>query len=135
MKALSLIVLLGILPCCQKTGIANQTDASSLEQTQTPEDEAYAKEFVEKAKKSQGLLLPRIAPVIKDKQAAIAVAESILFNVYGEEQIKMQRPYRVCKAEQYWVLSGKLPEGMKGGVFEIALDEKDGKVIGLTHGK
>jgi hypothetical protein len=133
MKALSLIVLLGILLSCQKNGNPHQTDVSV--QTQTTEDEAYAKAFVEKAKESQGLLLPRIAPVIKDNQAAVAVAESILFSVYGEEQIKKQRPYRVCKVEQYWVVSGTLPEMMLGGVFEIALDEKDGRVVGLTHGK
>jgi hypothetical protein len=31
--------------------------------------------------------------------------------------------------------TGTLPEETSGGVFEIALDAKDARVIGLSHGK
>jgi len=72
---------------------------------------------------------------IKDKQAAVAVAEAILFKVYGEENIRRQKPYGVYKTDHYWVITGTLPEGTSGGVFEIALDANDARVIGLTHGK
>jgi hypothetical protein len=135
MRILLLILLIGILTCCQKTNDTKQAAEVVPTDLQTSEDEAYAKNFVEKAKNSEGLLLPRIGSLIKDRQAAVAVAEAILFKVYGEENISKQKPYRVYKTDHYWVITGTLPEGTLGGVFEIALDVNDARVIGLTHGK
>lgn len=94
-----------------------------------------AREFLLRSQENQGILLPRVAPLIKDKQTAINIAEAILFSVYGKANILKQRPYQVYQIEQYWVLSGTLAEGKHGGVFEIALDGKDARVVGLTHGK
>lgn len=135
MRILLLILLTGVLFCCQKTDDTKQVAEVVLMDLQTSEDEAYAKGFVEKAKNSKGLLLPRIGSLIKDEQAAVAVAEAILFKVYGEENIRRQRPYGVYKTDHYWVITGTLAEGTLGGVFEIALDANDARVIGLTHGK
>lgn len=129
------MLLVGMLVACQQTNDIKLTDETASEVVQTQSEEAYAKEFIEKANKSQGLLLPKIAPLIKDKKTAIAVAEAILFKVYGEENIKGQRPYGVYKIDHYWVLTGILPEEYVGGVFEIAIDPNDARVIGLTHGK
>ncbi|QHT70405.1 hypothetical protein GXP67_28995 [Rhodocytophaga rosea] len=103
--------------------------------SQISEDSTYAKEFIKRSLETKGLLLAGMKPIIKDKQAAIAVAEAILFPIYGEENILKQRPYQVYKTELYWVITGTLPEGYKGGVFEIAIDATDARVIGLTHGK
>lgn len=73
--------------------------------------------------------------LIKNSSTAIAVAEPILFNIFGKDQILTERPYEVYLIDGYWYLAGTIPKGWKGGSFEIILNAKDGKVIRLTHYK
>ena len=73
--------------------------------------------------------------LIKDKETAIAIAETILFNIYGKKNIKRQRPYECYLIDGYWYVSGTLAKGGVGGVFEIIISSKDGGVIKLMHGK
>ena len=73
--------------------------------------------------------------VISDKETAIAVAEQILFKIYGKDQILSEKPYNVGFVDSYWILSGTLPKGWVGGTFYIVLSSKDGRVIKLIHGK
>jgi hypothetical protein len=85
-----------------------------------------------KEKKNQ-LALPK--RVINDKKTAIAVAESILFKIYGKEQIISERPYEVYLINGYWILNGTIPEGSVGGGFIIVLYSKDSRIIRLSHYK
>jgi len=73
--------------------------------------------------------------LIKDKVTAIAVAEPILFKIYGKKNIIDERPYECYLIDGYWYISGTLPKGWKGGVFEIIISSKDGRTIKLIHGK
>ncbi|MES2485170.1 MAG: YbbC/YhhH family protein [Bacteroidota bacterium] len=73
--------------------------------------------------------------IIKDSVTAIAVAEPILFGIYGENNITKQRPYEVYLIDTYWLITGTLPKGMKGGTFLIIIDATNSKVILITHGK
>jgi hypothetical protein len=73
--------------------------------------------------------------LITDKTTAIAVAEPILFKIYGKKNIIDERPYECYLINGYWYISGTLPKNRKGGVFEIIINSKDGKVIKLIHGK
>ena len=73
--------------------------------------------------------------LIKNKKTAIAVAEPILFDIYGKKEIVAERPYECYLIDGYWYISGTLPKDWLGGVFEIIINSKDGKVIKLTHGK
>lgn len=73
--------------------------------------------------------------VIPDSATAVAVAEPILFKVYGKEEILGEKPYKVDSVDGYWVLTGTLPKGYVGGTFVIIMAGKDGRVIKLTHYK
>jgi NTF2 fold immunity protein len=73
--------------------------------------------------------------LIKDKETAIAVAEPILFKIYGKKNITDQKPYECYLLDVYWYICGTLPKGWRGGVFEIIISSKDGKIIKLIHGK
>jgi len=73
--------------------------------------------------------------LIKDKETAIAVAEPILFKIYGKKNIIDEKPYECYLIDGYWYMSGTLRKGWKGGVFEIIISSKDGRVIKLIHGK
>lgn len=73
--------------------------------------------------------------IIKDSLTAIAVAEPILFGIYGESNITKQRPYEIYHIDNYWVISGTLAKGRKGGTFLIIINDRNSQVIKITHGK
>lgn len=73
--------------------------------------------------------------LIAKKETAIAIAEPILFSVYGKDAILGEKPYEAYLIDNYWVIMGTLPEGMKGGTFMIILDATNAKVLRITHGK
>jgi hypothetical protein len=73
--------------------------------------------------------------LIKNKDTAIKIAESILFDIYGKENILKQQPYESYLIENHWVISGTLQKGYVGGTFLIIMDALNGKVIKITHGK
>ena len=73
--------------------------------------------------------------LISDKKTAIDFAETVLFKVYGKENITKQRPYEVYDIENYWVISGTLPKEYLGGTFLIIIDSRDYRIVRITHGK
>lgn len=73
--------------------------------------------------------------IIKDSITAIAVAEPILFDIYGKDNITRQKPYEVYLIETYWILTGTLPKGWDGGTFLIIIDARDSRVLRIMHGK
>jgi len=105
--------------------------AQQLTKTQLAEARAIIKSALTDRTHKQVL----VDTVIKDKETAIAVAEPILFKIYGKDNILSEKPYRVNLVDGYWILGGSLPEGYKGGTFLIILSAKDGRVIKLIHTK
>jgi hypothetical protein len=95
----------------------------------------YAKSELNKALSSNSERQILVDKVITDKETAIKISETILFKIYGKENIISQRPYEINKFDEYWVLNGTLPENMKGGTFLIILNSTNGEIIKLTHGK
>jgi hypothetical protein len=73
--------------------------------------------------------------LITDKETAIAMAEPLLFKIYGKEEIKSERPYEIYLIDGYWYISGTLPKGYKGGTFIIIINSINGEVIKLIHEK
>ena len=75
------------------------------------------------------------AKPIPDTRSAVNIAEKILFKVYGNEEIKKQRPYNVVFQTNYWIINGTMSKTEIGGVFLIILNSKDGKILKLIHGE
>ena len=50
--------------------------------------------------------------LITDKETAIAMAEPLLFKIYGKEKIESERPYEIYLIDGYWYISGTLPKGL-----------------------
>ncbi len=95
----------------------------------------HAKQELKKClldKNSKQLLVDTL---ISNGSTAIKVAESILFGIYGEDNIVRQRPYETYLIKNYWVITGTLPKGWAGGTFLIIINSINGQVIKLTHGK
>lgn len=72
---------------------------------------------------------------INDEVSAISVAEPILFSSYGKENILKQRPYKIGKVQNYWVIYGSHPKPQIAGVFEIIINSKTGRIVKVTHGE
>lgn len=87
------------------------------------------------SKKAQHNVIDYKKLIIKDSVTAIKIAEPILFDIYGKENIEQQKPYESYLLENYWVISGTLPEDYKGGTFLIIIDARNSQVIKITHGK
>lgn len=85
--------------------------------------------------KSQQNVIDNKTVIIKDSLTAINIAEPLLFNIYGKDNITKQRPYEIYFIDNYWLITGTLPSGWKGGTFLIIIDSRDSKVIRITHGK
>lgn len=73
--------------------------------------------------------------IIKDSITAIAVAEPILFDIYGKDNITRQKPYEVYLIDNYWVIKGTLPKSYAGGTFLIIIDARDSRVLKIIHEK
>ena len=99
--------------------------------------EKYAKEVLEETLKNNRVhnVIDNKTPIIKNDSTAIKVAESILFEIYGENNIIKQKPYRIYKIENYYVISGTLPKNYVGGTFLIIINSLNSEIIRITHGK
>ena len=75
------------------------------------------------------------AGFIPTDEVAIKVAEAVLFNIYGKEQIESQKPYLVTDLGNEWIISGSIPPNRIGGTFLIRISKKDGKITLVTHSK
>jgi len=87
------------------------------------------------SKKPQHNVVNNKTIIIKDSVTAIKIAEPILFNIYGKQNIEKQKPYEIYLLENYWVISGTLPENYLGGTFLIIIDARNSQIIKITHGK
>lgn len=73
--------------------------------------------------------------LIKDNQTAIKIAEPILFNIYGEDEITHQKPYEVNLIYNHYVINGTLMWGEQGGTFLVIIDARNAKVLKISHSK
>ncbi|SRR5579884_423335 len=73
--------------------------------------------------------------VIPDKKTAVRIAEAVLFPIYGEKNIKEQRPYQVKLRDGKWIIDGTHPpHGFSGGSFHIVILQRDARVVEIGHG-
>lgn len=95
----------------------------------------YAKSELKEALSNKREKQILVDTVITDKETAIIVAETILFKIYGKDNITKQRPYEINQIDNYWVLNGTLPKNMLGGTFIIIINSTNGQIVKLSHGK
>ena len=120
-----------LFSCSEKTS----NSKNELSQTQIfieNKDSEYAKEELENAKINNEFSPTKVIP---DSKTAVEIAESILFPIYGKDNIIKQRPYDVNFTDGYYIINGTFQKSEIGGTFIIIINSKDGKVIKLTHGE
>ena len=123
----------------QSSKINDTLTVSGVDDLQTPQDHyIMGKEFAKH--QLDELFIGKGQPftwdtLIKSPSIAVAIAEPILFDLFGKSQILQEKPYEVYLINGYWYISGTIPKGSKGGGFEIIFSAKDGKIIRVTHYK
>lgn len=66
---------------------------------------------------------------------AVRIAEAVAESLYGQAEIRQQRPYAVTDTPQQWIVRGTRPDRAIGGVFEIVINKRDGAILFVMHGK
>ena len=91
--------------------------------------EKYAKSELEKTlnPKNEHNVIDNKSLIITNKETAVKIAETILFEIYGKKNIENQKPYEIYKFENFYVILGTLPKNSVGGTFIIIIDGTNSK--------
>ncbi|GIM51401.1 hypothetical protein CAPN004_04310 [Capnocytophaga cynodegmi] len=98
----------------------------------------YAKSVLKEVlteNKTHNLLSRDEFQIISDEKILLEVIEPILLKHYPKSVIEDQKPYEIHDFEQYFVVNGTLPMGIRGGTFEIIVRKKDAKILKLSHSR
>ncbi|MFI2744152.1 NTF2 fold immunity protein [Zhouia sp. PK063] len=116
-------------------GLLISKNIHAQESEKNGEDHEYAEQLLKYALKNKSERTKMNFKLIPKKQNAINYAEIILFELYGKKNIESEKPYQIYLIKDYWIITGTLRKGAKGGVFELVFDSWNGKVLILEHGK
>ncbi len=72
---------------------------------------------------------------VPDEASAVKLAEKVLMSTYGRKQIESERPFTARLNGNVWAVYGYLPPDWVGGVAEVKIDKRNGRIFSVTHGK
>ena len=77
---------------------------------------------------------------VPDSATAARIAEAVWIPIYGERQIREQRPYVARLHGEVWTVLGSFPplppgELWQGGVAEAEISKRDGRILRVSHGR
>ena len=73
--------------------------------------------------------------LIPTAELAIQVAELVLKNIYGSENIEEQPPFFINLKNDIWIIEGNLDDGYYEGVAHIEIRKNNGEILKVIHGK
>ena len=74
--------------------------------------------------------------IVENANMAYTIANTILSNIYGSNQIKNEYPLKITLLNnRFWVIEGSLSKGETGGTAIIVIKKDDGQVQYINHGK
>ena len=73
--------------------------------------------------------------LIPNDKVAVAVAEPILSNIYGSDNIASEQPLRATLKNGVWTVTGTLQKRAIGGTAIILIRMQDGQVLHVCHGE
>lgn len=68
-------------------------------------------------------------------EVAVKLANTILIELYGIDDIEEQSPFSVNLEDNIWILEGYLDENKLGGVAYIEIDKQTGQIRKVVHTK
>jgi hypothetical protein len=82
--------------------------------------------------------LPPITEVVPDGKTAITIAVAVLVPLYGSKTIRSEAPFQATLQDTTWTVVGRLPPASiwsttLGGVANVQIDRRDGRIIKVWH--
>jgi len=76
------------------------------------------------------------AGFVPNEGTAIRIAEAVLSPIYGEQHVIRERPLTARLSNGVWYVKGTLPKPYtRGGVAEIEISKRDGRILYVMHGR
>ena len=81
---------------------------------------------------------PLFTDAVPNEETALIIAEAVLVAAYGD-YVLFTKPYSITynESKKAWIITGNLPEPegglMCGGVPEIVIRKRDGKIMKIYH--
>ena len=77
---------------------------------------------------------------VPNAATAIKIAEAVWAPIYGEKQLRSERPFHADLRGNVWRVYGSFPPARPGweyvgGTVEAEIDRRSGKVLRVTHGE
>jgi len=73
---------------------------------------------------------------VPDAETAIAIAQAVWGPIYGKEHIAHEKPFTATLHNGIWRVEGSLPKRYThGGVAIAEISKRDGRILGVIHGK
>jgi len=74
--------------------------------------------------------------IVATAGAAVEIARAAAVTRYGEVVIRSEEPLTAeLNQRNNWIVTGTLPDGAAGGVVEVEVARRDGKVLRMVHGQ
>lgn len=94
-----------------------------------------AAEQVQEALQQDGPLRRPETAIVPTPEVAKAIHLAVAGAFYGEEKIRNQQPFVAVRSGDFWVVSGSLPQGMRGGTAVTVIRAANGEILQLIHGR
>ena len=74
---------------------------------------------------------------VATQRTAIRIAEAVLTDIYGEEQVRAEQPFSAALENGVWTVTGHFPDNIrfKGGVATISIVKSTGCILSVSHTK
>ena len=76
---------------------------------------------------------------VSSAEMAFKIAEPMLIDTYGKENILLQKPFRINLVDDIWIIYGTLPlangKMAVGGTAYIEIRKKNGELVKMIHEK
>jgi NTF2 fold immunity protein len=78
---------------------------------------------------------PRDKDLVARSATAVAIAEAVAVEHFGEGTIASERPLIAERRDSVWIVEGTLKPLTPGGVVHVELSARDGRIVKLFHTK
>ncbi|BCM91138.1 hypothetical protein IAD21_03002 [Abditibacteriota bacterium] len=95
-------------------------------------DEEVAPDHIEVYKASKHSVTSS-SGLVPDNRTAIKIALAVWENVYGQEAITREDPFKATLSNGVWFVTGTLPKHMLGGVAIAQISKKDARILRISH--
>src|SRR5579864_4089050 len=70
---------------------------------------------------------------VPDADTARKISEVLIVRFFGEAQADREKPLQATLEDGVWIVTGTMPPNMLGGVAELHISKKDGRILYARH--